>query len=364
MHSRYRLHTRFTTPPMSIVAFALVFMGFCKISADDTTALNENNAPLFTPAAPDEFFVLRGDLNNCRIRFERDKVGRVVFLGGSITHNSGWRDMTCEYLRKRFPETKFEFINAGIPSTGSVPGAFRLLRDVFGTDGTDGEVKQVDLLFEEAAVNDSSNGRSAEQMTRGMEGIVRHARKLNPQIDVVVMHFVDPSKIDDYRAGRTPVVVQQHEAVAKHYDTTSIHLAREVQMRIDAGEFTWEKDFRNLHPSPFGQKLYAATIARMLDKAWSKPLAANVASVDHPLPRPIDPQSYDSAELRPISSATDLAGFTLVDNCDPRKPSGGGVRPGFVNVPMLSARSRATASRLTSKVARSASSSLPVEMRV
>ena len=57
--------------------------------------------------------------------FESTGMGRVVFLGGSITFMSGWRDMVCAELERRFPETKFDFINAGIPSTGSTPGAYR-----------------------------------------------------------------------------------------------------------------------------------------------------------------------------------------------------------------------------------------------
>ena len=39
----------------------------------------------------------------------------MAFLGGSITYNPGWRDMTCAYLTERFPETTFDFVAAGIP---------------------------------------------------------------------------------------------------------------------------------------------------------------------------------------------------------------------------------------------------------
>jgi len=276
-----------------------------------------------------DYFQLRGSLDNCRVRFEREKAGRVVFLGGSITYGAGWRDMTCAYLKQRFPDTKFEFVNAGIPSMGSTPGAFRLMRDVFGRG-------PVDLLFEEAAVNDHYNSRTPKQMARGMEGILRHARKVNPNLDIVVMHFVDPPKVEEYRAGRTPVVIQQHESAARHYGVTTIHLAREVTERIDAGQFTWKGDFRGLHPSPFGQRLYAATIRRMLQAAWSEPLRDDAKIAAHPMPKqPIDPFSYDAARLLPVDKVTDRAGFELIEKCDPRKASGGGVRLGFYNVPML-----------------------------
>jgi sialidase-1 len=65
-------------------------------------------------------------VNNARVKFEKEKTGRVAFLGGVITAAPGWRHPVMEYLQKRFPETKFEFIGAGIGSLGSVPHAFRL----------------------------------------------------------------------------------------------------------------------------------------------------------------------------------------------------------------------------------------------
>ena len=105
----------------------------------------------------------RGNIENCRMKFEKENKGIVAFLGGSITFNPGWRDMVCDYLQKRFPSVQFEFINAGVPSTGSTPGAMRLFRDVL-SKGT------IDLLFEEAAVNDATNGITPEIATQGNGG--------------------------------------------------------------------------------------------------------------------------------------------------------------------------------------------------
>ena len=208
-----------------------------------------------------DYFQLRGGLENSRLKFVRTKKGRVAFLGGSITRMRGWRNMVCAELKRRFPNTKFDFVAAGIPSTGSTPGAFRLVRDVFKNG-------PVDILFEEAAVNDSSNGRSNTEQVRAMEGIVRHARRINPEIDVVMMHFVDPAKMKTYNMGKIPEVIKNHESVAVHYSIPSINLALEVTERINNKEFTWKDDFKNLHPSPFGQKLYFDTINRLFDSAW------------------------------------------------------------------------------------------------
>lgn len=274
------------------------------------------------PAPRQDYFELRGGLRHARQVFEETGRGRVAFLGGSITHNPGWRDQVMEYLAGRFPETEFDFVAAGIPSTGSTPGAFRVSRDAFARGA-------VDLLFEEAAVNDSTNGRSQAEQLRGMEGIVRRARGLSPGVDVVLLHFVDPDKMRAYRAGEVPQVVRVHERVAAHYGLPSLNLALEVTERIDRGEFTWEDDFRNLHPSPFGQELYARSITRLLEAAWEDERAAEPRE----LPPPLDRFSYDGGRLLPPSAATPGEGFALVPSW--KNDVGGGTRAGFVGVPML-----------------------------
>jgi hypothetical protein len=70
-----------------------------------------------------DYFELRDGLENSRLVFEQTLKGRVVFLGGSITNAEGWKELVSADLQRRFPETRFDFINAGIPSTGSTPGA-------------------------------------------------------------------------------------------------------------------------------------------------------------------------------------------------------------------------------------------------
>ncbi|MFM1871400.1 MAG: hypothetical protein RL398_822, partial [Planctomycetota bacterium] len=138
-------------------------------------------------------------------------VARVAFLGGSITHNPGWREQVGQWLTERYPATKFTFVNAGIPSMGSTPGAFRLARDVLAAPAFGGE--RIDLLFVEAAVNDSTNVRMGFEQVRAMEGIVRAARLHSPDVDVVFLHFADPDKVAAYDRGTVPDVIQNHERV-------------------------------------------------------------------------------------------------------------------------------------------------------
>ncbi len=273
-----------------------------------------------------EYFKLRDGLRNSLARFHMGGEARVAFLGGSITAMNGWRDMTCEYLRKRFPKTKIDCVNAGIGSTGSTPGAFRLQRDVLSKG-------RVDLLFEEAAVNDEANGFSPRDQVRGMEGIVRHARRAAPSIDIVLLNFVDSGKMESYRAGRTPEVIASHDSVARRYALPSIDLAREVTERIGAGEFGWERDFRNLHPSPFGQTVYFRSIVRMLEAAWNEPGAPGAEARPYLLPAPLDENSYYRGRLVDISRAVCGGDWKFDSAWRPRDKAA--TRPGFVGVPML-----------------------------
>jgi pimeloyl-ACP methyl ester carboxylesterase/lysophospholipase L1-like esterase len=312
-------HPHSLKDPTRIVNFILTHTGL----ADQVT-------DALTPFGYD-YFQLRGGLYRSFAKFEIEKVGRVAFLGGSITQSKGWRDLVCEDLQKRFPRTKFDFIAAGISSLGSTPGAFRFQRDVLANG-------PVDLLFEEAAVNDDTNGFSDIEQIRGMEGIVRHALRSNPKMDVVLLHFVDPGKMNEIRAGKTPAVIANHEKVADRYGIPSIDLAREVTDRIDAGEFTWDKDFKGLHPAPFGHELYARSIGRLLNHAWKEgPTNVNVPARE--LPPPVDSASYFFGRLVGAAEAVDsgkaklVKGWSLANPWTPADKAG--TRPGFVQCPAL-----------------------------
>jgi sialidase-1 len=271
------------------------------------------------------YHTIRENLNNSATKFVNEKVGRVVFLGGSITYNSGWRDSVCNFIQQKFPETKFDFINAGIPSMGSTPGAFRFERDVLKNG-------KVDLLFLEAAVNDNANSTASNEILRGMEGIVRHAKAANPLCDIIIMHFVDPVKMEDYRNGETPEVIQLHEKVAEHYNISTINLAKEVTERIDAGEFDWENDFKDLHPSPFGQNIYFQSIKKFLENEMNTQIS-EINEISLNIPEPLDKNSYSNGILLGPNPPKPIKGWEFVENWVPT--DGKSTRTNYVNVPML-----------------------------
>jgi sialidase-1 len=279
----------------------------------------ENSVPVQKPLLRTPYIEVNKGLFNAYEKFRTTKKGTVAFLGGSITHNPGWSNKTSQFLQEKFPETEFTFIAAGIPSLGSTPHAFRFERDVL-SKGTP------DLLFVEAAVNDRGNGFSEKAQIKALEGILRQMYTSNSKANVVMMAFAEPAKNTDYETGKVPVEVAVHERIARYYGASYINLAKEVYDRIKAGEFSWKYDFKDLHPSPYGQEVYFQTIKELLK---TEPVEVAAAK----LPVPIDKFSYEKASYHPIDEAKKLKGFVIDPSWKPKEKIT--TRAGFVAVPML-----------------------------
>jgi sialidase-1 len=296
---------------------------FCCLSFCLFLTGNGQGSPL--PYA--NYFALRSGLRNTHAAITKNKKLTVAFLGGSITYNPGWRDKVCTWLKARYPQTDFHFISAGIPSLGSVPHAFRLQQDVLDSG-------RVDLLFLETAVNDRVNGTDSLSQLRALEGIVRHARHSNPDMDIVLMAFADPDKTKDYDNGNIPIEVANQELVAAHYHLPSINIAKEVHDKIRNGEFSWEKDFKDVHPAPFGQQLYFDNIKALFTAQSPATLAQSPATpANSPLPPPLDKASLENGRYVPVDSAHHDTAWVLDKDWTPADTVH--TRPGFVHIPIL-----------------------------
>lgn len=284
----------------------------------------QNNLPVSQTLSSEEFIHTYGNLDNALYRIQKEQKATVVFLGGSITHMNGWRNKVMQYLQELFPKTQFTFINAGIPSLASVPHAFRLRQDVLSKG-------RVDLMFIESAVNDLVNGTPELQQRRALEGIIRHAYASNPYMNMIMMAFVDEDKINDYNNGNVPGEVQVHDQLAQYYHLPFINLAEEVSKRIANKEFTWENDFKSLHPSPFGMEVYFNSIKTLLKKEFDDSSISKLTGAR--LPAPLEKLNYAYADYIPVDKADNKNGFSLNSSWHPN--DGVKTREGFVDVPML-----------------------------
>ena len=227
----------------------------------------------------------RGRLNHSQTQFAQQKKGRVAFIGGSITEMDGYRPMVADILKKRFPETAFDFVNAGIASTCSTTGAFRFASDVLAGGAPD-------LLFVEFAVNDDQDAAHTRvECIRGMEGMTRQALRANPKMDIVITYFVNEGMMKTFRAGGVPLPVEAQEVVAKYYGISTIHLGAEVTAEITDGKLTWEQ-YGGVHPAPFGNAIAARMIDELFSRTWTAPVEENISPS-----QPLDPFNYEAGRF-------------------------------------------------------------------
>jgi len=257
----------------------------------------------YDPSNPVPIY-LRSGLKNSQHVFEKTREGRVAFLGGSITEAAGWRLHASDSLKKRFPDTEFKFIYAGIGSTDSTYGAYRLHRDVLFKG-------KVDLLFIESAVNELHNGRTREDIAKAVEGIILQARRHNPHVDIIAQYLYDMPYVESYGEGIMPWQIATLDRIALQHSINAIDQARQVTAWFESGEIS-RQTFGGCHPKPSGHQAYAGMIDRLFDRAWAGPVTGQLAP--HKTGRRYDTYSYDQAGLYPLSLAQIKSGWKLEKN--------------------------------------------------
>jgi len=239
----------------------------------------------------------RGNYLNTRLKFETEKTGHVAFLGGSITQNAkGHSAMIPAWLESKFPDTEFTFTNAGISSTCSTTGAFRLQEHVL-------DKGPLDLLIVEFAVNDDQDAmHDRREALRGMEGIVRHVRSSSPKTDILMVQYVNPPILEKLEKGETPISISAHEAVADHYNISTVN----VGGALAAGAMDWET-YGGTHPGKDGYRLASDMMIHALNEGWKGDLPE--AAVAHAFPEPLDDHSYAKGKLINPTEAAWMGGW-------------------------------------------------------
>lgn len=225
-------------------------------------------------------------VSNFIARMEKEQKAQVAFIGGSITQNkNGHSRMVAEWLEKEFPHVDFTFINAGLSSTCSVTGAFRVEEDVLSKD-------QIDLLIVEFAVNDNQDAAHDRQTAiRGLEGILRQYFAANPTGDAISVQYVNPEILKNHQDGNSTVSVEAHKAVARHYDIPIVDVGLALAREIQAGRMTWEEDYHETHPNQKGYRFASGLITQVISDTVSGETPQTVT-----LPDPLDALSYSGVQ--------------------------------------------------------------------
>ncbi|MBL9154149.1 MAG: SGNH/GDSL hydrolase family protein [Verrucomicrobiales bacterium] len=281
--------------------------------------------PLWGAEIPE--WVGRTGFANLHHRCAVDKKAHVAFLGGSITQNgSGHVTMLPDWLRERYPDAEITVTNAGLSSTCSVTGAFRVAKDVLAQG-------PVDLFVVEFAVNDDQDAaHDRDTAIRGMEGIIRQVRSAHPAADILMVHFINPGMLEKVTAGEWPVSIAAHEAVAEHWKITSVNLCAALAASTKSGGMTWET-YGGVHPGKEGYRWATDVMIRAMEpllKAGDTP-----GLVEHQGPEaPLDPTSYAPVRSIDLQQISWLGGWTFAP-ASAKTVSAGSFRKDYEGWPML-----------------------------
>jgi hypothetical protein len=122
--------------------------------------------------------------------------------------------------------------------------------------------------------------------------------------------------------------------LSEYYSVSSIDLAREVNNRILNGEFSWRDDFKDLHPSLFGQGIYFRTIKYFFDTLWQDDAKDKCTPVSLP-GNTLDKYSYINGNYLPLERVKPGNGWRYLNRWNPENTVS--TREGFVNLPILEA---------------------------
>ncbi|WP_099205252.1 SGNH/GDSL hydrolase family protein [Scatolibacter rhodanostii] len=221
----------------------------------------------------------------------------IGFLGGSITQGSAatsdklnYAYQVYEWWQKNYPQTKFDFVNAGVGGTSSLFGAARMTQDLL--------IYQPDFVVVDFSVNDGAD----EFFQETFEAVLRRILRWNPEAAVVVLNNVF------YDTGENAEVY--HNAVAANYNIPCVSMKSTLYQAIQDGTYTRnELTADGLHPNDKGHALVAGEIIKLLDHAKSSQIETVCPSE---LPKPLTANAYEQIQRWNIlNSSPVLKGFRV-----------------------------------------------------
>lgn len=222
----------------------------------------------------------------------------IAYIGGSITYGMTvapaepekcWAYLTYQWLCEQYPETKINYVNAGISGTPSILGNVRLERDVLAYDP--------DITFVEFAVNDGAETK----FKNSYESLVR---TLLQDTDMAVVLFFTIIK-----SGHT---CQPHMSeIGKNYSLPMISEPDSLWVEMEEGRMAWE-DYSDdeSHPNENGHIIVADFIEYYFQQVQAS-LNENVGEVSAQLPEAVYSDRYQNMHYIDSEKLTDveLVGF-------------------------------------------------------
>lgn len=251
-------------------------------------------------------FMTEGDTSRMARVLKKAQAGEEItvgFIGGSITEgltagaDACWAKLTYNALCEMFPNTKINYVNAGLSGTPSILGVVRAERDLFGE-------YTPDIVFIEFAVNDGN-----EQMYKDCyESLVKKCLEKENSPAVALLFTVLKNRYS----------CQAHmSAIGEHYSLPMVSVGNAVNPMFDAGLMEWTKySDDESHPNVWGHELVKDFIMNYINKVNEKAQAE-----DTPEPSAIPDTALNTTEYSGMKllekdqmNVTNVEGFTETDN--------------------------------------------------
>ena len=222
--------------------------------------------------------------------FAKIRSGRAVtvaFLGGSATTGYGldrpkvssFQALVGQWLRREYPQSRIDLINAGVPATGALYGALRLRRDLLSF--------KPDLVLIELTDEDAS--QDPRIIAKALEGVLRQLLVQAEPPEVLLLSTVAPRSND-------PAVTTQ--AVADHYSIPVINLWREIGQAAGTDRLSQEHLLnRDNELTPGGHLRYAERIIEFMRDQTGRP----ETPIARRLPQPMISDELNYGEFRVLA---------------------------------------------------------------
>lgn len=269
-------------------------------------------------------------LTRCAAKFQKTKTGRVVFMGGNFCVDAPWVQAVFDNIQKRFPDTKFEFVNASLPSNTTDFVCFRMERHAFTNQSVNEpffspkqwDQKPVDLLIFDSWLDEKySNPYNSLGMGRQMpiDSLFRMAKEKNPEIDIVELFLVDqPLNLWKYTYTDGNFLLKPHRLAGLDYGAAQVDYP---------GGFTGKgrtpfssklkiEDFNDIYAHPEIFQSYSDGMTLLFDQTWGTaiPAAAIAPQAPKELPPEVNRFGYKNRNWVSVADLPVPDGWKRIDS--------------------------------------------------
>ncbi len=252
-----------------------------------------------------EEFTLRDGVGNFFSKLQKKQSVKIAYFEGGFNPQHGWRQGVINWLKEKYPGADITEVDASI--SGSAPGSlfsiYRFSHYVLE--------KKPDLVFVDFSIDDYRINADMDTMWKVIEGMIRQARKSNPEMDIIFLHSFNPGMEKDYKDNLSPEAVSAYEKIADYYGISSINMSYRIGKMVNEGKIITKatqeeaKQIKdkiiftfNYSPTPESNTIYTQVILEGLEK-----LSKNSKAKIYILPEPFRKDNMERAKLVSISSS-------------------------------------------------------------